>query len=540
MQKLSVIVRFRNEAVHLGAVLRAIRAQRCSVPVEVVAVDNASTDGSRDIAEPYADTLVQITDYRPGAALNRSIEACTGDHVVVVSAHAIPSDERWLENLIRPLRSPDVLGVYGGQIYPINAKFLDKRDLDIFSDIRPRTETRDSDFWNANSAFSRNSWEKQPFDETVIELEDHHWTKQILPEGNRWIRFEPEARVYHYGHETRNDRQFLPPDGGTADERIREAVRVLEDEFVSWPAAMSAGMTLGSLWQDARVRDTVPLLGRYLLEYWDFDVRWRMAGALGRLDYPESVPYLVRGLADPSFYARDECAWSLARLGATAVPELVAAVDRPGAIPDESLPFAALALGLSGTPEGRRRALRLLERCLSDGHPATARDAIYFLGEIGTATGRPALLRAVRERLTHEDYETARAAVWCWGMLAEHGTDREQVDAAADDVVHASRQHPEDVVRAEAVAALGRMGRARRSTPALAEVDRCLRTDGAGRVRYAAIQSLRLAAAAGNPGIAAEAVAQHTSDDDFGVLFERELVLAASQGRTTQTTHNKE
>ncbi|MFE9098037.1 HEAT repeat domain-containing protein [Streptomyces sp. NPDC007264] len=531
MQKLSVIVRFRNEAVHLGAVLRAIRAQRCSVPVEIVAVDNASTDGSRDIAEPYADTLVQITDYRPGAALNRSIEACSGDHVVVVSAHAVPSDERWLENLIRPLRSPDVLGVYGGQIYPINAKFLDKRDLDIFSDIRPRTETRDSDFWNANSAFGRNAWEKQPFDETVIELEDHHWTKQILPEGNRWIRFEPEARVYHYGHETRNDRQFLAPDGRTAGERVREAVGVLEGEFVSWPAAMSAGMTLGSLWREPQVRATVPLLGRYLLEYWDFDVRWRMAGALGRLDYPESVPYLVRGLADPSFYARDECAWSLARLGARAVPELVAALDRPGAVPDGALPFAALALGLSGTPDGREHALDLLERCLAGGDPEAARDAVYFLGEIGSAAGRPALLRAVRERIADADYETARAAVWCWGMLAEHGADADRLDAATDDVVQASRQHPQDVVRAEAVAALGRVGLARRSAGALGEVARCLRTDGAGRVRYAAIQSLRLAAAAGTPGIAAEAAARHTDDDDFGVLFERELVLATIQDK---------
>lgn len=531
MQKLSVIVRFRNEAVYLGAVLRAIRAQRCSVPIEIVAVDNASTDGSWDIAKPYADTLVQITDYRPGAALNRSIEACSGDHVVVVSAHAVPSDERWLENLIRPLRNPDILGVYGAQIYPITAKFLDKRDLDIFSDIRPRTETRDSDFWNANSVFSTSAWEKEPFDETVIELEDHHWTKQILPQGSRWIRFEPDARVYHYGHEARNDRQFLPPGDQSTDHHIREAMRVLEGEFVSWPTAMSAGMTLGSLWREPKVRAAVPLLGRYLRDYWDFDVRWRMAGALGRLDYPESVPYLVRGLSDPSFYARDECAWSLARLGATAVPEVIGAVNRPGEVPAESLPFAALALGLSGTAEGREPALDLLERCLSGGDPVVERDAVYFLGEIGDAAGRPALLRAVTDRLADEDYVTARAAVWCWGMLAENGADREAVDTAAADVAMVARQHPQDVVRAEAVAALGRLARGRGSAAPLADFGRCLRSDGAGRVRYAAIQSLRLAAAAGDPGIAAEAAAQHTDDDDFGVRFECELVLAATQNK---------
>jgi len=81
MRSVSAIVRFRNEATYLAAVLRALRDQRCCAAVEIVCVDNESTDGSRAIAAHYADTLIEISDYRPGAALNRSIEACSGDHV---------------------------------------------------------------------------------------------------------------------------------------------------------------------------------------------------------------------------------------------------------------------------------------------------------------------------------------------------------------------------------------------------------------------------------------------------------------------------
>jgi HEAT repeat protein len=113
-------------------------------------------------------------------------------------------------------------------------------------------------------------------------------------------------------------------------------------------------------------------------------------------------------------------------------------------------------------------------------------------------------------------------------MLAENGTDQNHVDAHAADVVFAARQHPEDMVRAEAVAALGRQARTRHGGAALTEVARCLCSDGAGRVRYAAIQTLRLAVEAGSTGIAVEAAVQHT-DDDFGVLFERELVRTATR-----------
>src|SRR4051812_35054297 len=136
-RRVSVIVRYRDEETHLGAVLAAIRAQRCSADVELVTADNASTDASRRIADRYADVSLDIDDYRPGAALNDAITASSGDVIVIVSAHAIPADDGWLETLVAPLADPGRLAVYGAQIYPLTSRFLDKRDLDIFSDPNP-------------------------------------------------------------------------------------------------------------------------------------------------------------------------------------------------------------------------------------------------------------------------------------------------------------------------------------------------------------------------------------------------------------------
>lgn len=518
MAKLSVIIRFKNEARYMAAVLRAVRGQDCPHAVEVVAVDNASSDTSRGIAERWADTVLDIRDYRPGAALNRATEASTGDGVVILSAHAIPANRTWLHSLTAWLDNPNVLGTYGAQMHTLTSRFLDKRDLDIFSGLLPRTEEKDADFWNANSAFHRSHWEKEPFDESVIELEDHYWTKRHLADGDRWVRFEPAALIYHYGHELRNDREFLTPSHLTDEERIREAVDVLARDNQPWPAVMSAGLTLGSLCRSPAVHRAIPVLGGCLLKHDDFDVRWRVAAVLGRISDPECAEFLVHGLHDPSFYPRDESAWALARLGDLAVP----AVFR--AIPDlspEALPFAGLALGISGNPEAQQRAVEIFRTALMSQDTSIVRDGLYFLGEVAAAGAGGDLAQDVAGHLRHSDAEVLRAAAWCWGSLAAIRND--QSPPGESDVVRLARRHPLETVRVEAVVALGKTARAQRSQHLVHEVLRSLRWDGCGRVRYGAMQSVRLAVTAGMD--CPDEVVTHDDDTDFGVLFERDLIL---------------
>lgn len=526
-RKVSVIVRFNNEARYLEAVLQAIRSQRHPATVEIVAVDNASNDGSRAIAERYADVLADETEYRPGKALNRSIDLASGDTIVVLSAHAIPANDSWLAQLTKEVQHPEALASYGAQIYPLTDRFLDKRDLDIFSDPAPRIEKYDSDLWNANSAFARVRWETIPFDESVIELEDHYWTKVHLPQSNCHVRYEPAAQVYHYGHADRNDRQFLEPSLLTRQEQIASAIAQLDAKGGgSWPEVMRAGMTLGSLWDEPGIEAAIPAMGRMLLEHWDFDVRWRMAGALGRIRSGEAVPFLVRGLEDPSFYARDEAAWSLGRLGSLSVGALSKAVHN---MRTRSLPFAALALGLSGDSLGGQMTIEVLARCVASADIHTERDAIYFLGEVAERVEVPSdLVASVSARLASGNRQTARAAVWCLGMLAAAGNSaaREHLPA----VVEVAQYHQEPTIRAEALVCLGRYNAVRYDENVFKVLCQSLHVEVAGRVRYAAMQHLRLAAHGGVQQ-ARTAALRHFDDSDFGVLFERDLATGPVRGR---------
>jgi HEAT repeat protein len=523
---ISVIVRFKNEATYLEAVFQAIRAQRTLEPIEVVAVDNLSVDGSRRIATKYADRLLDIDDYRPGAALNKAIDASSGDSAAILSAHAIPANDSWLNNLAAWLPNHSVLGTYGAQLYPITSRFLDKRDLDIFSCLRPRTEHQDSDFWNANSIFRRRSWEKERFNEDVYELEDHYWTKRHLAQGGQWVRFEPTALVYHYGHDARNDRTFLAPSGLSDEQRIRQATAALTADGEPWPVVMSAGLTLGSLSHVPDVVEAIPALGHALTSHEDFDVRWRVAGALGRISSTESAAYLVRALTDPSFYARDEAAWALGRLGHVAVPHLQ---RHTGSLDLEFQPFAALALGLTGDRAAGHDAVNIFRRCIIEGRRHVRRDALYFLGEIPTVPETASLAPMTARYLTDEDDDLARAATWCWGALAADHPEATRPHTSA--IVDLAEHHPIETIRYEAVVALGKAARGQPGAGLVKHICRSLREDGAGRVRYAAAQSLRLLAAT---GINVAGVASSDTDPDFGVRFEHRLLLSQRGNHSCQ------
>lgn len=74
----SVIVPFSNVAPHLGDLLESLVTQDVSSAWEVVAVDNGSSDGSREIAESYAARLpVRVVDgaNRRGAGHARNVGA---------------------------------------------------------------------------------------------------------------------------------------------------------------------------------------------------------------------------------------------------------------------------------------------------------------------------------------------------------------------------------------------------------------------------------------------------------------------------------
>ena len=247
---ISIIIRTKNEEKWIGRCLESISSQKIGAEIEVILVDNESTDHTIEVAKRYpVSKFINITKFLPGKALNKGIRVSTGDYIVCISAHCIPEKEDWLENMLSNFKdNSDIAGVYGRQIPLSFTEPIDKRDLLIVFGLDKRVQEKDYFFHNANSMVPRSVWEKFPFDEQVSNIEDRVWGKDVIGAGYKII-YEPEAAVYHH-HGLHQ---------GNTEERAKGVVSILESveslTMNSLPLAMTP--------ERINVAAVIPIMGEF-------------------------------------------------------------------------------------------------------------------------------------------------------------------------------------------------------------------------------------------------------------------------------------
>lgn len=203
-EKISVIIRTLNEAVHLGALLQSISEQKTdNLSIEVVLIDSGSTDGTVEIAEQYDCKIHHITreEFSFGRSLNLGCEVAQGDILVITSGHCVPCDETWIQNLCEPILDGKADYTYGRQFGGPESQFS---ECQIFSKYFPETSQIPQQGYfcnNANSAISHKAWEQYRFDEELTGLEDMELAKRLVTDGGK-VAYVAEAGVYHYHDET--------------------------------------------------------------------------------------------------------------------------------------------------------------------------------------------------------------------------------------------------------------------------------------------------------------------------------------------------
>jgi len=191
MPETSIVIRTFNEEKHLGNLLKAIRKQDYK-DCEIIVVDSGSNDKTLEIAREMADFVLQIEsrDFTFGYSLNLGCRQSQGKYVVLASAHVLPTDNKWLSNLLAPFRDEKVAVVYGKQVSGEMSKFSEKKDFErLFGDSCSYPN-------NANSAIRKELWEKYPFDEYLFGLEDIEWARRVKDKGYM-AHYEPKAIVFH-------------------------------------------------------------------------------------------------------------------------------------------------------------------------------------------------------------------------------------------------------------------------------------------------------------------------------------------------------
>ncbi len=206
-KSVSIIVPALNPGGNLLELREALARQRLR-PLEVVIVDSASTDGSPEQWEAAGFRVFRINraDFDHGGTRNLGARQAQGSVLVFMTQDAVPADECWLEKLISPIASGEVVATFARQIPKEDAGPLERfaRGFNYPAKSRVKKLADVSElgykaffFSNVCSAVRADVfWEVGGFPEGVILNEDVLLCAKLLRAGYE-VKYEAEARVCH-------------------------------------------------------------------------------------------------------------------------------------------------------------------------------------------------------------------------------------------------------------------------------------------------------------------------------------------------------
>lgn len=114
----SVVIPAYNAAATIGETLKALGTQSGAPPMEIVVVDNASTDETATIAKALGARVLYEEQRGPAAARNCGIAAAAAPLIAHLDADTVPS-RRWLSQLVVPFADETTVLAAGNTLcYP--------------------------------------------------------------------------------------------------------------------------------------------------------------------------------------------------------------------------------------------------------------------------------------------------------------------------------------------------------------------------------------------------------------------------------------
>ena len=202
LPNVSILMRARNDEVLIARALKAIFSQKTELKFEVVVCDDASTDRTREVAADFPVRFFErpAGPYKPGRTLNPLVRAARGDVVVFNNSDAVPLNEHWLDELVKPLLAGSRrVFAFANQLPRQDAEALVRKDNDrAFGDGRVQATWRFF-FSLASSATWRQNLLDVPFDEEIQYSEDVEWAwrNSRLEKDPVKVVYCPDAHVEH-------------------------------------------------------------------------------------------------------------------------------------------------------------------------------------------------------------------------------------------------------------------------------------------------------------------------------------------------------
>lgn len=197
MLSVSIVIAAFNEEKNINECLDSLQnLDYDSSQLEIIVVDNNSTDNTANIVKKYPVNLVQEKTSGPTYARNKGIQTAKNEIIVFIDSD-VKVSQGWLKQLIAPFDDQSI-GAVGGRILPKKPNLIsDYLGYALFGkykrDLNPQYEIS---FPSCNLAIRRNLI-GSGFDTTLpIYAEDIDLTLRISNQGYK-IYYNPEALIYH-------------------------------------------------------------------------------------------------------------------------------------------------------------------------------------------------------------------------------------------------------------------------------------------------------------------------------------------------------
>ncbi|MDR3593121.1 MAG: glycosyltransferase [Negativicutes bacterium] len=203
----SIVICTYNHAHYLNRVLAS--AQRLTYQsLEIVVVDNNSTDTTAEIATKYNVKYVLETTQGLSHARNRGILESSGEYIAFVDDDIVFANSHWVENMLSGFALADNVGVVGGKVIPkCPTKHTSLTEMFLFLHGQDKGKNAsilaDGNLMGANIMYSRTAINMSKFNThlgrngpTLLGREESEFNRQLIEKGY-FMAYVPSADVDH-------------------------------------------------------------------------------------------------------------------------------------------------------------------------------------------------------------------------------------------------------------------------------------------------------------------------------------------------------
>lgn len=194
----SVILPSKNESAFIAMAIASIRNQNYpSELIEIIVVDNGSTDASVSIAEKAGARVLTKLNCRVGAVRNEGVRHAKGEVLAFLDADC-EAGELWLVDAVRLLFAENGVGLVGGMCCaPSKGSWIER----TWAPTEPSNIEKDVNALGCTGLVVKKSVFDAlgGFDEVLEAAEDDDFCRKVKSLGQR-IVCSPKCSVIHHGY----------------------------------------------------------------------------------------------------------------------------------------------------------------------------------------------------------------------------------------------------------------------------------------------------------------------------------------------------